>query len=209
MKPNYKFLSIFYDVIDVLYFPRKSRSPRTALLKQIPNRPLSVLDVCAGTCANSISIAKNRPQAKITALDLSPEMLKIAKKKFQKQGITNIKTLIGDAGCTGLPEKSFDVILLSLVLHEINDDLRKAILAEILRLLTDNGRVIVIEWEQPESLFQRIIFTPIKQFEPKGFKQFLRQDLTAYFQHTGFSVTDNLKCDYTRVFVLSKNELAV
>jgi ubiquinone/menaquinone biosynthesis C-methylase UbiE len=192
-------------MLDVLYFPRENHSPRNALVKLIPNSSVAVLDLCAGTCANSISIAKNRPKAKITALDLSPEMLKIAKKKFQKQGIKNIKTLIGDASCTKLPEKSFDVILLSLVLHEINVDLRKAILAEIRRLLTDNGRVVVIEWEQPVNLFQRIMFTSIKQFEPKGFKQFLRQDLTAYFQNLGFSVTEKIKCDYTKVFLLSKN----
>jgi demethylmenaquinone methyltransferase/2-methoxy-6-polyprenyl-1,4-benzoquinol methylase len=210
LKPDYyKFISTSYDTLDVMYFRRKSSSPRNALVEQIPSGRTAILDVCAGTCANSILIAKNRPEAKITALDLSPEMLKIAKKKFQKQGIKNIKTVIGDASHTGLPDKSFDVILLSLVLHEISEELRKAILGEIRRLLNDNGRLIVIEWEQPVSLFQRIIFTPIKQFEPKGFKQFLKRDLAAYFYNEGFCVTEKIKCDYTRVFILKKNERAV
>lgn len=204
MKPNYKILSAVYDLLDILYFNHNDKSPRTAMLNAIPDMPIRVLDVCAGTCSNSILIAENRPQSKITALDLSTEMLKIAEKKFIKKGLHNILITVADACNTGLPNNSFDVILLSLVLHEISEDLRIVILNEAKRLLNPNGQIIIIEWEQPTNIFQKVIFAPIKLLEPKGFKGFLRKDLFVYFKEMGFTVIDTAACDYTKVIRLVK-----
>lgn len=202
--PNYKIISDFYDTLDVVYFRNKQRSPRTAMLDMIPNNPVRVLDVCAGTCSNSVLIAQNRPQAKVTALDLSAEMLSVAEQKFHKHGITNIETIVADARDTWLAANSFDVIIMSLVLHEIDERPRMAIFEEVKRLLSDEGVIIVVEWEQPIKLFQRFVFTPIKQFEPAGFMAFLRLDLTSYFENAGFMVLEKQSCDYTQVYKLSK-----
>ena len=207
MKPNYKIQSFFYDLIDVVYFNNKKRSPRTALLDLIPNTSVNVLDLCAGTCSNSILIAKNKPHSKITALDLSAEMLKIAEIKICEQGIDNITILVGDACNTGLPDSSFDVILLSLVLHEMNYELQKNILLEAKRVLKDKGRIIVIEWEQPKKLLQRIAFMSIEIFEPKEFKHFIKRDLTDYFQKFGFVVLERNSFDYTQIVQLSVRSL--
>jgi len=206
MKANYKFLSFLYDLIDVLYFNRKKHSPRTALLKIIPDESVRVLDVCTGTGSNSLVIAKNKAGAKITALDLSADMLKIADKKFNKANVGNIKTVDADACDTGFVNNSFDIILLSLVLHEIEENLRQAMLNEAKRVLNDNGRIIIIEWEQPKKLFQRMMFSLIKAMEPKGFKEFLYSDLTAYFQSFGLTIADKQSCDYSQVLTLLKNE---
>ena len=204
MKAQYKILSLFYDLIDVLYFNRKKYSPRTALINLIPDKPVSILDICAGTGSNSLIIAKSKPEAKITALDLSDDMLKIAAKKFRKANINNIVTVIADAGNTNFSDNSFDIILISLVLHEINEELRKSILREARRLLNNSGRVIVIEWEQPKKLFQRFMFSPIKSMEPKGFKEFLLTDLSLYLKESGFIVIEKRSCDYTQILTSIK-----
>jgi len=204
MKVNYKFNSFFYDLIDVLYFNRKRYSPRTALVSLIPDTPVRVLDVCAGTGSNSLVIAKNKAKAKITALDISADMLKIADKKFYKDKIKNVETLIGDACNTGFSDNSFDVILLSLVLHEIDESLRRAIINETKRILRYNGQIIIIEWEQPVKRFQRFMFSFIKAMEPQGFKDFLHKNLTNYFRTFGLTVLEKQSCDYTQVFALSK-----
>jgi len=202
--PNYKIISDFYDTLDAIYFRNKEHSPRTAIIDMIPNESVCVLDVCAGTCSNSVLIAQNKPKAKITALDLSAKMLDIAEEKLHRHGIKNIKTIVADAKNSGLPSHSFDVIIISLVLHEMNEHLQKAILSEAKRLLSDNGNIVVIEWEQPKKLHQRFIFTPIKQFEPKGFKYFLRLDLAEYFENSGFTVLEKRSCDYTCVYRLAR-----
>ena len=204
MKPNYKFISFFYDLIDVFYFNRKNHSPRTVLLAAVPDAPCRVLDLCAGTCGNSILLAKNKPQSVITALDQSSDMLKVAEKKFQESGIQNIEISVSDACNTNLPDGTFDVIIISLVLHEIDGNTRNAIITEASRILKNNGRLLVIEWEQPLSFFQRLIFYPIKLMEPKGFMDFLRLDLSSYFSNCGFMVLEKRPCDYTRVYTLAK-----
>jgi demethylmenaquinone methyltransferase/2-methoxy-6-polyprenyl-1,4-benzoquinol methylase len=191
-------------LIEVLYFNREQHSPRTALLSLIPDTPVRVLDVCAGTGSNSLAIAEKKPEAKITVLDLSADMLKIADKKFRKASISNVEPIIADAGNTCFDGNMFDVILLSLVLHEIKEDLRQAILSEAKRILNSNGRIIIIEWEQPQKFFQRFMFSLIKQTELEGFKNFLHIDLAAYFHTLGLTVLEKHSCDYTQVFVLSK-----
>jgi demethylmenaquinone methyltransferase/2-methoxy-6-polyprenyl-1,4-benzoquinol methylase len=200
--PNYAALSIIYDMLDVVYFRHYKSSPRTALLNVIPDTSVRVLDVCAGTCSNSILIAQNKPKASVVALDSSPEMLKLAKKKICKHNIHNVEMVVADACNTGFAAQSFDVILLSLILHEVNEDLRMGIINKAKRLLQDNGSIIVIEWEQPHKLSQRFLFTPLKLFEPRGFKAFLRMDLMQYFGSFGLEVAESWKCDYTRVYKL-------
>ena len=200
---KYKFSS-FYDLTDVLYFNREQNSPRTALLSLIPDRPVHVLDLCAGTGSNSLVIAKNKAEAKITALDLSVNMLTIADKKIKKGNIKNIELLVADACNTGFENNTFDVILLSLVLHEIAEDLRQAIINEAKRILRYDGKIIVIEWKQPVKLFQRLMFFTIKSMEPTCFKAFLYTDQVDYFHTFGLKTLEIQNCDYTQVFALSK-----
>ena len=199
---NYNNRSTIYDLLDVIYFNRKDSSPRTALVDAIPVKRVTVLDICAGTCSNSILIAENKPNTMVTALDLSADMLKIAKKKIHQRGIKNIELVIADASNSGLPAHSFDIIIVSLVLHEINENLQSTILQEVKRLLSPNGKVIIIEWAQPEKILQCLKFTLIKLTEPRGFKSFLRKDLTTCFENAGFGILEKRECDYTAMYCL-------
>ena len=110
---KYKTSSNIYDLLDVLYFNRKQHSPRTALISLIPDTPVRVLDVCAGTGSNSLSIARHKTGARITALDRSADMLRIAGNKILKANIGNIETIIADACSTGFDDETFDVVMLS------------------------------------------------------------------------------------------------
>jgi ubiquinone/menaquinone biosynthesis C-methylase UbiE len=149
-------------------------------------------------------LQKNKVKARLTVLDLSVDMLKIANKKCRKARVENVETLIADACNTSLLGTSFDVVLISLVLHEIEKDMQKAIFAEAKRVLSDDGQIIVVEWAQPKKRFHRLMFSFIKALEPQTFKDFLRVDLGAYFYTFGLKVLEKRSCDYTQVFVLSK-----
>ncbi|MDR2708145.1 MAG: methyltransferase domain-containing protein [Nitrososphaerota archaeon] len=206
MKVKYSFNSFFYDLMGVFYFNREKYSPRAALLDFIPDSPIRVLDICAGTGTNSLVIAKSRKQVKVTALDLSGDMLKIADKKCQKAKIDNVELLAADACNICLPDNLFDVVLISLVLHEVESDVKKAILYEAKRVSKRNGCIIVVEWEQPKKFLQKIMFSTIKVMEPKGFTQFLHADLTAFFNKHCLITVKKQSCDYTQVLMLSKVE---
>jgi len=193
-----------YDLLDFLFFHHEKSSPRTALLRFIPDKPLCLLDICAGTGSNSLLIATRKPKTRVTALDLSVDMLKIACKKFQKANVKNVEIKIDDACNTDFADNMFDVILLSLVLHEIDEGMRKVIINEVKRILRSDGRIIIIEWAQPTTFFQRLMFSLIKSMEPKGFKVFLHTNLSEYFHTFDLMVLEKQNCNYSQVFVLAK-----
>ncbi|HEX3075619.1 MAG TPA: class I SAM-dependent methyltransferase [Lachnospiraceae bacterium] len=198
----YTYISKFYDLIDVFYFRNEMTSPRKAVLDSIPDGAIKVLDICTGTATNSIHIAKGKKDSTVYAIDLSKEMLTVAKAKIAKEGITNLKTYVMDATNTKFPSQSFDVILISLVLHEIPVCLAERILAEANRLLKPDGKLLIVEWEKPITFPRKCMFQIISMIEPKGFKQFLRTDFEDYFMSKGFRIRKETHCDYSRVYEL-------
>jgi len=199
---QYKSFSHTYDLLDTLFFKRNS--PRAALIEMIPDGPIKVLDGCAGTGTCSLLIAQNRHEARVVALDKSDHMLRVADRKFKEAQADNAETVLADATGTGFAVKSFDIILLSLTLHEMTETARASVLTEAKRLLTDSGKIIVVEWQQPKKYFQRLKFSLIKLLEPKGFKAFLHSDLSAYFKELGLFNLEKRCCAYTQVIALSR-----
>ena len=70
-----------------------------------------VLDLCTGSGAIAVSLAKYLPQAEITAIDISNEALKIAKKNAISNNVENQITFISSDMFTNLSEEKFDIIV--------------------------------------------------------------------------------------------------
>lgn len=130
----YTFISLGYDLLDVIWFRGKGINPRKVIEDTIPNDDCKILDMCCGTLSNGLAIAKNKPKCKITGIDRSEPMLREARLKISKSKLQNIQVQNADATATGLPEKSFDFIIIGLVLHECSPELRSAFLKEAHRL---------------------------------------------------------------------------
>lgn len=199
MNLQYKIVSKFYDLADVFYFNGSDTNPRNGIVNFIPDKKLKVLEVCVGTAANSIIIAKNRASSEITGIDLSKEMLALAKKKIEKKEIRNIRTLVMDATSMNFDDNSFDVVLISLVLHEVDDNIRNKIMNESKRVLKSGGKIIIMEWDQPKKFIQKLLFLIIKVLEPKGFKNFLKLDIKRYIESFDLKVMNEKKYDYTKI----------
>ena len=131
---------------------------------------------------------------------------KIADKKCQKAQINNVELLTANACNTQLPDNSFDIVLISLILHEVQKEVQKAMLIEAKRVLKQNGHIIIVEWEQPKKFLQKIMFSTIKAMEPEGFTDFLHTDFTSFFKQFDLITSKKQSCDYTQVFMLSKNQ---
>lgn len=70
-----------------------------------------ILDLCTGSGAIAISLAKYLPQSEITAIDISNESLKIAKKNAISNNVENQITFINSDMFTNLNEENFDIIV--------------------------------------------------------------------------------------------------
>ena len=202
--PDYSRIAKGYDLIDVLYFTPEGNNPRAKIAELIPDENLRVLDLCCGTMGNSIPLAKKRRRIRLTGLDLSPEMLAVAREKIRENGLENVETLVGDASHTNFEGSSFDYIILGLVLHEIEEILAEKILREAYRLLRPEGKLLVLEWERPGSFLKRLRFFPNKISEPRPFRAFYKMDKVKYFRRNHFSTVRQFHCDYSCVFELEK-----
>ena len=75
------------------------------------NNSKKILDLCTGSGAIAVSLAKYLPQAEITAIDISNEALKIAKKNAISNNDENQITFISSDMFTNLNEEKFDIIV--------------------------------------------------------------------------------------------------
>ena len=136
-----------------------------------------LLEIATGTGTHSIDLCKQIPN--ITATDLSPEMLKIANKKSRENNITNINFQIEDSCNLSFPDKSFDTILASNILHLLYKP--DWALVEMKRVLKNNGKIIIPTYYHGHNLFTHIIsrfmslsgFKVRSRWSVKSFKKFL------------------------------------
>ena len=93
----------------------------------------------------------------VYALDVSPLAVERVQQKIEKEGATNVKTILADAAQTGLPDQSFDLIFVFGFAHSVGnmDD----ILTELHRLLKPSG-ILAIEGA---SRISSKLFYPVKR----------------------------------------------
>lgn len=107
----------------------------------------SVLDLGCG--AGHVSFAVAAHAGTVTAYDLSDDMLAVVAAEASRRGLTNIETRRGIAEALPFPDGSFDYVLTRFSAHHWND-LPQA-MAEMRRVLKDDGHVIVIDVIAPAS----------------------------------------------------------
>lgn len=109
---------------------------------------VNLLETATGTGLISLQISRLVP--KITAIDLSPNMLKIAREKANKQRLTNIDFKEGDICNLDFPNNFFDAAIASNVLHLLFEP-QKA-MQEIKRVVKPGGIVIIPTYCHGENL---------------------------------------------------------
>lgn len=196
-------MSSFYDLLDVIYFRKYETSPRKVVNELISDND-KILDLCTGTGTNAVNIAKRNTSVKVVGVDISKDMLIIAKSKVKQEKLSNIKLCQMDATNMKFKDEYFDKVLLSLVLHETDEALAANMLCEVIRVLKPNGEIIITEWERSKELVKKIVFFPIEVLEPKSYKSFIVKDLYAYFADFGLEVVEEKHCDYSKVLRLKK-----
>ncbi len=83
-----------------------------AVLHQLPkHQPLRIADIGSGSGAIAIAIAHHLPQATVTALDISPEALAIARRNAETHHVSNRIRFLQSDLLTTVPGETFDAIL--------------------------------------------------------------------------------------------------
>ena len=207
---NYNTISKLYDLLDKTYFSEKGENPRKVIQALIPNSSINILDMCCGTLANTFSIAKSSTLIKITGVDISKEMLNVAKKKCQDANLQNVCLRCEDATNIKIDNETFDYVIIGLILHECSPKLRQEIINEAFRVLKKDGRLIILEWEQQKSTIRKIKFLPLYITESMGcisFNNFYRCNKEIYFKQFNFLMKKEISCNYSVVMEFEKSLL--
>lgn len=151
-----------YDLMNRLLTWRFDERWRKKTAREcVVNHPSRILDLCTGTGDLALHISRlTNGCCEIFALDYSRPMLEIAKRKSQKQLSNNIIFLEGDAAALPFENKSFDVVGIAFAFRNLtykNPD-REIFLREILRILTDHGKFVIVETSQPDKKWLRLLF---------------------------------------------------
>ncbi len=110
-----------------------------ALLQLAPRSRYADLGIGDGLLTLMLSEVADR----VTAVDISKEMLGQLETRAKAKGIGNIETVEGEIEDLPLPDASHDVAVLSQALHHAEAPVRA--LSEAHRILVPGGRVLVIE----------------------------------------------------------------
>ena len=96
-----------------------------------------LLEVPVGTGVLSMPVYRSLPDADITCLDYSPDMMSAAKARAERMGIGNARFVQGDVGALPFDDASFDVVLSLNGFHAFPD--KEAAWRETFRVLRPGG----------------------------------------------------------------------
>jgi ubiquinone/menaquinone biosynthesis C-methylase UbiE len=109
-----------------------------------------VADIGSGSGTFSIPMAKAiAPNGILYAVDIDQKMLDYVAEKAKKEGVTNLRTVLGEYNDPKLPVKDVDVAFYHRVLHMIEN--RQAHLNATAKYLKPDGRIVVIDKNRVDS----------------------------------------------------------
>ncbi|MBL7117923.1 MAG: methyltransferase domain-containing protein [Candidatus Syntrophoarchaeum sp.] len=139
---------------------------------------LKILDVCTGTGAQAFAFAKRGYE--VMGIDLSEEMLRVAKKKKYE----DVRFVMADATKMPFENDYFDFACISFGLHDMPHEVRHHVLDEMRRV---SEKIIVVDYHIPKNRLHRWLHVSFASlYESKYYQDFAKRDLEELLREHGF-----------------------
>ncbi len=176
---------LFTGAADVMR--RRALRPIAEWLAGRSQRDVCALDVGCGTGRLLAFLHDAWPGMRLSGIDLSAPYLAEARRLVGKTA--RVKLIEGAAERLPVDDSSLDVVVSSFLMHELPDDIRRQVLAEMARALKPSGLVVIVdsmqkgdrpEWDGLLDLFPHYFHEPYYATYAKG-------NLEAWCGEAGFA----------------------
>ena len=120
-------------------------------------KPGRILDVATGTGALAIAMARRIRDVQVLGVDLSEQMLAVARRKIEARGLDGRIVLDrGDAERLAVADASVDVATVAFGVRNFGD--LGAGLRELARTIKPGGKVVILEFSRPRNRVFRALY---------------------------------------------------
>ena len=159
IKNIFESISSEYDFMnDLMTFKNHSKWKKEIAEIAKYSSPKKILDIATGTGDIAINLSQING-SKIEGVDVSGNMLKIARKKIDELKIDNIALKTCEAENLVFEDNHFDIVSIGYGVRNFSN-LKKG-LSESYRVLKKDGKLIILETSIPENLIIRFMYTII------------------------------------------------
>ena len=147
-----------YDFLNRLLSLQIDKKWRSRLLDYLPKgNNLTILDIATGTGDLLFTLAQDRHVRKATGIDMSHQMLKIAKRKAQALDYgSKISFKRQNAEQLSFPNRSFDFCSIAFGLRNFKSPER--VLAQIHQILKPNASLCILELSIPHNTLLKTMY---------------------------------------------------
>jgi phosphatidylethanolamine/phosphatidyl-N-methylethanolamine N-methyltransferase len=136
MRRAYQRWAPIYDVI----YDKLTEPAARAVVAAVEGCGPRILEVGVGT---GLSLGYYAPTSEVFGIDLSIDMLRRARRKVERRGLTHVKGLaVGDATRLGFPDASFDAAAAQFLITLVPDP--EAALDEMARVVRPGGEIVLV-----------------------------------------------------------------
>ncbi|MFH1771814.1 MAG: class I SAM-dependent methyltransferase [Candidatus Omnitrophota bacterium] len=171
MLKTYHFWMCRPQINTVLRIAKKIQSQKQA------EGGVSILDIGCGTARIPITVAKKLIDCNVTAVDLSQNMLEVAKNDTKEAGISDrIDFKLSDGSKLDFADNSFDIVMCSNMLHHQKEPVK--LLKEMKRMVKGNGAVFVFDLLRPFSkwiieFYVAVVGIPYNKAQKQSYRESL------------------------------------
>ena len=184
-----------YDLLNsLLSFKIDSRWRRHAVGRLKEKKYEEILDLCAGTLALTKTLLTKNKNCHVTAIDFSEEMLKAGQESLPYGFLERVDVMKADALKLPFQENSYDAAMCAYGMRNIDDN--DLMLQKLHFFLKPGGRLVVLEFFQPERLLSKMFNLTYAQVvipvlgkvvsKNKAAYEYLRDSVRRYYTPSAF-----------------------